>query len=56
MQTVVKDISEIENDFLFELCSMILKYGEPQRVMRILETVADSCTSEEFKVNNQKIC
>jgi hypothetical protein len=28
MQTVVEDLNEIENDFLFELCNMILKFGE----------------------------
>ena len=57
MQSVMADdLSQIEDDFLLELCMQVLKFGQPEKVASQLEAVVNSCKSAGFKVNNRHLC
>ena len=56
MKTTDEDPGKVENEYLFELCELIQKYGEGDRVHKLLQTVVQECVSEGFVVYNQRLC
>ena len=57
MQSVMSDdLGQIEDEFLFELSKLIIENGKPERVISQIESVANACSSDGFRVHNQALC
>ena len=57
MQSLMADkLGEIEDEFLYELCCLLVKYGKSERSVQQLETVVDKCVSTGFIDYNRQLC
>ena len=56
MRGTQADIEAVEDDFLFELCELVSKYGDKARVVSLLSNVASTCVSAKFNSHNQRVC
>mmetsp|Transcript_4185 Transcript_4185/g.7100 ORF Transcript_4185/g.7100 Transcript_4185/m.7100 type:complete len:228 (-) Transcript_4185:41-724(-) len=56
MRKTDPDSSKYEDEFLFDLCQLIVKFGEPKRVTSILEKVVQGCVSDSFVTSNKTLC
>ena len=57
MKTVFADkLDQIEDEYLYDLCCLLEKYGEPMRVIKQIEGVVNQCNSEGFRTYNQQLC
>ena len=56
MQGTGEDVSLIEDEYLFNLCTVIHQSGDKTRLSIILKSVASNCVSPGFVTYNHKIC
>ena len=50
------DIDMCEDEYLYDLCMLLCKYGSAERTVAILESVTSGCVSNKFVPFNQKLC
>ena len=50
------DIKTVEDEFLFQICSLLSQYGEKDKVSLLLQRVAATCVSEHWQEYNMKVC
>jgi len=56
MKKSTEDAKLSQDEFLFNLCEQLYKYGESNRAVKNLELIVETCFSSNFTVYNQKLC